>query len=182
MFTIWFLSLSNCYFPGTSEHHFKYMWLCVYKNKFNLMKVYTCCCKSLGAHFFLDTLYITCQPFHFHYRQNFPAFRLLFCILIISEWIYSAFVWSVCYHFYHWFLYSAEISKLECIKISRPTRGTHYGWSGGHFLPISVPSIPSLCRSWQLWYRPQIFLLSGCCHICCCWLVCVCVCWCVLAQ
>ena len=52
LFTIWFMSLSNCYCPETLEDRLKYMWLCVcvcvcvcVQNIFNLVKVYTCCCK-----------------------------------------------------------------------------------------------------------------------------------------
>ena len=52
---VWFLSLSNRYYPETLGRRLKY----VCGNIFNLVNVYTCCCKIFkGFTFFLDTVYI----------------------------------------------------------------------------------------------------------------------------
>ena len=43
------------YFPETSKHRLKSMWLCVCKSIFNLVKVYTCCCKIFRGSLFFWT-------------------------------------------------------------------------------------------------------------------------------
>jgi len=58
LFRLWFLSNTKAYFPETSHHHLKYVWLSRCKIIFNSVKLYSC-----YFWLYLDTVhvhYITC--------------------------------------------------------------------------------------------------------------------------
>jgi len=53
LFRLPFLSNAKAYFPETSHHHLKYVWLSLCKIIFDLVKFYSCYCKIFrGITFF----------------------------------------------------------------------------------------------------------------------------------
>ena len=89
LFTIWFLSLSNCYFPETLECRLKYMWRYVCENMFNFVKVYArFFAKYVRVSLFLDTVYIQHRVYIALQKSNRkgPVTRVTWKSLQFSAW------------------------------------------------------------------------------------------------